>query len=250
MEILAGPDVSVASTSACAPGADGRIANGAKVPSDPGSPVEHMHGLPGSIAAVGLEAGPCQDGPAGCRGHRAAAADGMVPARALQAGRVPGDAGPAGLAQRARGRPDAAWTPGARHSPQLPPEARPGLERGLRGAGPGAGLGQRDAAGRRRADPAAARADARRAGRDDEEGRDPRRAGRHLPAARDLARNPARSRQDACLPAGTIDLEPAFNRAVADAVPPLRIQGPSLASAASRAASSSGASRTGRVSTS
>ncbi len=58
MEILAGPDVSVAITSACAPGADGRIVNEAKVPSDPGSLVEHMHGLPGSIAAVGLEAGP------------------------------------------------------------------------------------------------------------------------------------------------------------------------------------------------
>ncbi len=58
MEILAGPDVSVAITSACAPGADGRIVNEAKVPSDPGSLVEHMHGLPGSIAAVDLEAGP------------------------------------------------------------------------------------------------------------------------------------------------------------------------------------------------
>ncbi len=64
MEILAGPDVSVASTSACALGADGRIVNEAKVPSDPGSLVEHMHGLPGSIAAIGLEAGPCRSGSA------------------------------------------------------------------------------------------------------------------------------------------------------------------------------------------
>ncbi len=62
MEILAGPDVSVASTSACALGADGRIVNEAKVPSDPGSLVEHMHGLPGGIAAIGLEAGPCRSG--------------------------------------------------------------------------------------------------------------------------------------------------------------------------------------------
>ena len=58
MEILVGLDVSLASTSVCALGANGRIVNEAKVPSNPGSLVAHLRGLPGSIAAVGLEAGP------------------------------------------------------------------------------------------------------------------------------------------------------------------------------------------------
>ena len=57
MEIYIGLDVSLASTSVCALGANGRIVNEAKVPSDPGSLVEHLREL-GSVAAVGLEAGP------------------------------------------------------------------------------------------------------------------------------------------------------------------------------------------------
>ncbi len=58
MEIFIGLDVSLASTAVCALGANARIVNEAKVPSDPGSLVEHLRGLPGSVAAVGLEAGP------------------------------------------------------------------------------------------------------------------------------------------------------------------------------------------------
>ncbi len=58
MEILVGPDVSLASTSVCALGANGETVTEAKVPSDPGSLAECMRGLPGSIAAIGLEAGP------------------------------------------------------------------------------------------------------------------------------------------------------------------------------------------------
>ena len=50
--------MSVASTSVCALGADGRIVNEAKVPSDPESLVAHMRELPGSVTAAGLEAGP------------------------------------------------------------------------------------------------------------------------------------------------------------------------------------------------
>ena len=58
MEILVGLDVSLASTSVCALDANGRIVNEAKVPSDPGSLVAHLRELSGSVAAVGLEAGP------------------------------------------------------------------------------------------------------------------------------------------------------------------------------------------------
>ena len=58
MEIFIGLDVSLASTSVCALGTNGRIVNEAKVPSDPGSLVAHLRELPGKIAAVGLEAGP------------------------------------------------------------------------------------------------------------------------------------------------------------------------------------------------
>ena len=58
MEIFIGLDVSMASTSVCALNANGRIVSEAKVPSDPGSLAEHLGELPGSVAAVGLEAGP------------------------------------------------------------------------------------------------------------------------------------------------------------------------------------------------
>ena len=58
MEIFIGLDVSLASTSVCALGADGNIVNEAKVSSDPGSLAGHLRELPGSVAAVGLEAGP------------------------------------------------------------------------------------------------------------------------------------------------------------------------------------------------
>ena len=58
MEIFIGLDVSLASTSAVALDANGRIVNEAKVPSDPGSLAGHLRELPGSVAAVGLEAGP------------------------------------------------------------------------------------------------------------------------------------------------------------------------------------------------
>ena len=58
MEIFIGLDVSVASTSVCALNANGETVNEAKVPSVPDSLVEHMRGLPGSVIAVGLEAGP------------------------------------------------------------------------------------------------------------------------------------------------------------------------------------------------
>ncbi len=58
MEIFIGLDVSLASTSVCALGANGKTVNEAKVPSDPGSLVEHIRGLPGSVVAVGPEAGP------------------------------------------------------------------------------------------------------------------------------------------------------------------------------------------------
>ena len=58
MEIFIGLDVSLASTSVCALGADGNIVNEAKVSSDPASLIEHLRGLTGSVAAVGLEAGP------------------------------------------------------------------------------------------------------------------------------------------------------------------------------------------------
>jgi len=57
MEILVGLDVSLASDSVCALGANGKTVNEAKVPSDPGSLMEHLRELPGSVAAVGLEAG-------------------------------------------------------------------------------------------------------------------------------------------------------------------------------------------------
>ena len=58
MEFLVGLDVSLASTSVCALGANGETVNEAKVPSDPGSLVAHLRELPGRVAAVGLEAGP------------------------------------------------------------------------------------------------------------------------------------------------------------------------------------------------
>ena len=58
MEIFVGLDVSLASTSVCAIGANGKAVNEAKVPSDPGSLAGHMRGLSGNIVAVGLEAGP------------------------------------------------------------------------------------------------------------------------------------------------------------------------------------------------
>ena len=58
MEIFIGLDVSLASTSVCALNANGETVNEAKVPSDPGSLVAHMRELPGSVVAVGLEAGP------------------------------------------------------------------------------------------------------------------------------------------------------------------------------------------------
>ena len=56
-------------------------------------------GADGDEAREGLaEGGPGQDGPAGRRGNRPPPADGLVPARSLQVGRVPGEAGPAGIA--------------------------------------------------------------------------------------------------------------------------------------------------------
>ena len=58
MEILVGLDVSLASTSLCALGANGKTVNEAKAPSDPGSLVEHLRGRPGKIAEVGPGAGP------------------------------------------------------------------------------------------------------------------------------------------------------------------------------------------------
>ena len=58
IEIFVGLDVSLASTSVCALNVNGETVNEAKVPSDPGSLVEHIRGLPGSVVAVGLEAGP------------------------------------------------------------------------------------------------------------------------------------------------------------------------------------------------
>ena len=58
MEIFVGLDVSLASTSVCGLNANGETVHEAKVPSDPRSLVEHLRGLPGSVAAVGLEAGP------------------------------------------------------------------------------------------------------------------------------------------------------------------------------------------------
>jgi len=58
MEILVGLDASLASTSVCALGANGKTVNEAKAPSDPGSLMERLRELPGSVTAVGLEAGP------------------------------------------------------------------------------------------------------------------------------------------------------------------------------------------------
>ena len=58
MEIFIGLDVSLASTSVCALNVNGETVNEAKVPSDPGSLAGHLRELPGSVAAVGLEAGP------------------------------------------------------------------------------------------------------------------------------------------------------------------------------------------------
>ena len=58
MELFTGLDVSLASTSVCVTGANGKTVNEAKVPSGPGSLAGHVRGLPGGIAAVGLEAGP------------------------------------------------------------------------------------------------------------------------------------------------------------------------------------------------
>ena len=58
MEILVGLDVSLASTSVCVLNANGETVNEAKVPSDPESLAEHLGELPGSVTAVGLEAGP------------------------------------------------------------------------------------------------------------------------------------------------------------------------------------------------
>ena len=58
MEIYIGLDVSVASTSVCAIGANGETMHEAKVPSDPGSLAEHLRELPGSVGVIGLEAGP------------------------------------------------------------------------------------------------------------------------------------------------------------------------------------------------
>ena len=58
MEIFIGLEVSLTSTAVFALGADGRNVNEAKVPSDPGSLAGHLRELPGSVAAVGLEAGP------------------------------------------------------------------------------------------------------------------------------------------------------------------------------------------------
>lgn len=97
-----------------------------KVPSDPGSPVEHMHALPGKITAVAVasqgtkrslprdcidgdqtsevraESGPDQDGPAGRGRLRSPGSDSVVPACALQVGSVSGEACPVGIAQRFR----------------------------------------------------------------------------------------------------------------------------------------------------
>ena len=60
MEILAGLDVSMASTSAVALNANGELVSEAKVPSDPGSLAEHLGELPGRITAVGLEGRPAR----------------------------------------------------------------------------------------------------------------------------------------------------------------------------------------------
>ena len=55
MEIFIGLDVSLASTSVCALGANGRIVNEAKVPSDPGSlAVPSCRRRRNSIARFGL----------------------------------------------------------------------------------------------------------------------------------------------------------------------------------------------------
>ena len=135
------------------------------------------------------EGGPGQDGPGGTRkASRNCCAWGGSSRCTSQVGRVPGEAGPADLAQRAGGRPHAARALRARHPSQLRPEARPCLEGRLGGTGAGNGRGQRDAVGRGRADPAAARADAQRAGHDDEEGPEPGPVGRHMPSADDDAR--------------------------------------------------------------
>ncbi len=70
MEILVGLDVSVASTSVCALGADGKVVNEAKGPLDPESLVEHVRVSPGSVTDVGLEAGPLSQWL--CKGQREA----------------------------------------------------------------------------------------------------------------------------------------------------------------------------------
>ena len=220
MEIFVGLDVSLASTSVCAIGANGKTVNEAKVPSDPGSLAGHLRGLSGNIVAVGLEAGPQSQWL-----HKGLSEAGFETVlmetkrvkSALKSAPVKTDRRDAeGIAQLLR----MGWFQPVHCKSVASQEKRAlltsrsalvegltRLELSARGILRNFGLKLgRVSKGRweervreltadnamladvGRADPAAARADARRAGHDDEEGQEPRPVGRHVPAADDDAR--------------------------------------------------------------
>ena len=165
MEVYIGLDVSLASTAICVLGEKGEIVSEAQVASAPESLVSFMCELPHGIAAIGLEAGPLSQWlhkgltDAGfeavlmetrqvkaalkampiktdrrdAEGIGATAADGLVPAGALQDGVVAREAGAAELAQVREGRAHQYGALAARRAAQLRPEAGPGLEGPLRG---------------------------------------------------------------------------------------------------------------------
>ena len=140
MEHYAGIDVSLERSSVCVVDATGRIVREAKVASEPEALVGFFAGLGVAVTRIGLEAGPLsqwlhagltgaglrggaagdaareggtlgddrEDGSQGRPRHRPAAADGLVPARALQVAAGAGDPGLAGRAQAPAGQ--ARWT--------------------------------------------------------------------------------------------------------------------------------------------
>ena len=194
MEHYAGIDVSLEQSSVCVVDATGRIVREAKVASEPEALVRFFGQLGLAVTRIGLEAGPLsqwlhaglteaglrggaardpageggavgdggQDRPQGRARHRPAAADGLVPAGALQVAAGAGDPGAAGRAQAPAGQAPGCRAEHPRHPARLRAEGRRGEQGPVRGPDPRAGRRPGDAGAGDRADAAGARGAARR----------------------------------------------------------------------------------------
>ena len=189
MEHYAGIDVSLEQSSVCVVDATGRIVREAKVASEPEALIRFFGQLGVVVTRIGLEAGPLsqwlhagltkaglrgraardpageggavgdggEDRPQGRARHRPAAADGLVPAGALQVAAGPGGPGAAGRAQALAGQAFGHRAEHPGHLARLRAEGRHGEQGPVRGPHPrardrpgDAGTGDRaDAAGPR-----------------------------------------------------------------------------------------------------